>query len=978
MRTFTHKPILLVALAIISSNLMANANVENIVTSGKVLDTVGGKYGADLINVSGATVRTDYDNAYITNTSDKSILNWGNLNTAPRQSLNFIMKDGQISLNNVTGGLSQFAGALTAEHGRVIISNPNGIIFESGSFVNANALTLTTHNVFIDNDDLILVDSNNNSSITFEGGLNAATRRVMLFIAKDLNIVANNIDIKNADIVAGDTRLVTTDGVTFFSVNNTNVSSNFDAVINKNNYIDNGNINLNNTTIAVKNKETGAISIVSRGDVSANGGKFVGNTKISAMDRNIIKNETSSEVITSQTKTEDVYGSGNISNWKNFWDRVSCFFTGDIPKRVLNGQVYKTTETTVKTTTKNYDLVSGRGNVTLSNVSSEGNFDIDGANVKINNSSFDKLQVASSGTKTTSYTRVDVTTDVITKEAKNFIVDEKSFHGVAKKGHFDLENVTPTKTTNTVLGEALANATTLTDSVVTLDKITSSGSVLVDGDKIQMYNSTVGNIDLVANSSDVDIYNVKATDDYVSRIYANRNINVKKGSFKSIRAAAADIKFTDTDINYGNINSKTNVTLNRTDSRKKYSVKESTIVAGQDINLNDSVISDSLLIAGRNISANKANISNTEINADRNIYAGEGIIENSILAATNDIIVGGSKVSNSTLTAQKDLKLANTVLNNTKANGRYGFLKDATLENGTQVSVKIVTNDKYEKNQTVENVVIKNSKLISSDSNINLKDAIIENGSLETAKGNDVNIETKSDITLAGINIGGNLNIKEAGNVIISNSKENGNKYIPDMTNKESITDYDKTKFDENYFKNIIKAYGEDYGKDSKISNIDGNVNITNSKGLLIINSVIGGDLTTENISETSNLVNSLVSGNYVPDRISSSAVNVYDSFINGDFEAKYANQVVETEPKVGPETKSEVSSNDSQDRISNNQIDDHNRKRYGSEVNAKFEKRFSPRGFAASEDEVKEMKSQIKVLKKGNKIKTTKDFHAY
>ncbi|RAI14945.1 MAG: hypothetical protein DKM22_05520 [Candidatus Melainabacteria bacterium] len=198
------------------------------------------------------------------------------------------------------------------------------------------------------------------------------------------------------------------------------------------------------------------------------------------------------------------------------------------------------------------------------------------------------------------------------------------------------------------------------------------------------------------------------------------------------------------------------------------------------------------------------------------------------------------------------------------------------------------------------------------------------------------------------------------------------------MTNKESITDYDKTKFDENYFKNIIKAYGEDYGKDSKISNIDGNVNITNSKGLLIINSVIGGDLTTENISETSNLVNSLVSGNYVPDRISSSAVNVYDSFINGDFEAKYANQVVETEPKVGPETKSEVSSNDSQDRISNNQIDDHNRKRYGSEVNAKFEKRFSPRGFAASEDEVKEMKSQIKVLKNGNKIKTTKDFHAY
>ena len=66
-------------------------------------------------------------------------------------------------------GLSQFDGGLNAEHGRVIISNQNGILFENGSYVNANALTLTIHQATIDaNNQLHLYDGHNNASITFE------------------------------------------------------------------------------------------------------------------------------------------------------------------------------------------------------------------------------------------------------------------------------------------------------------------------------------------------------------------------------------------------------------------------------------------------------------------------------------------------------------------------------------------------------------------------------------------------------------------------------------------------------------------------------------------------------------------------------------------------------------------------------------------------------------------------------------------
>ena len=190
---------MLILLLAATDFVMPVAAIE--VTSGDVLNKVDGKYGANLANVTGATVNTDFTTATITNTQKNSVLNWNSLNTARTQTLNYVMSDGQTSLNNVIGiGLSSFAGALKAEKGRVIISNPNGIIFEKGSFVNTNALTLTTHKVIMNNDDIHLLGSDNNASIKIEGG-DYATSRPVLFIAKDLNIVSNNIDINSSDTI---------------------------------------------------------------------------------------------------------------------------------------------------------------------------------------------------------------------------------------------------------------------------------------------------------------------------------------------------------------------------------------------------------------------------------------------------------------------------------------------------------------------------------------------------------------------------------------------------------------------------------------------------------------------------------------------------------------------------------------------------------------------------------------------------------
>ena len=956
------------------------------VTHGDVLEKVNGKYGATLDSVTGARVDTDLTNATITNTATNSVLNWNSLNTATRQSLTYIMSDGQTSLNNVTGvGLSQFAGTLKAEHGRLIISNPNGIIFENGSYTNVNALTLTTHQAVIENDKLHLIDNGSNASIILEGNT-WATSRPVFQIANDLNIVSNNIDVKSTDIIAKDIRLVTADGVTFYAVNNTKASSNFDAVVNKNNLIDNGNINVNDSIIAVRNKETGKISIVSRGDITVKNTELGGKTTITAMDRNVIKNEKT-EVLASNSTSEEIFDYNDISNWTNFWDRVKCFFTGGVPQRVANGKVFAKTET-ITTTTKNiHDILSGRGNVTLSNVKALDNVDVKGSNINIANSAFTgALNVTSEGTKLTSYVREDVKTDVISKEADKFIVDERDWFGVATKGHFNVDDVTPTTTTSTVLGETVASATNTNTGSITLDNVTSSNTVKATGDAVAMYNSTVDNIDF--NGNNVKVQNVIANGNKVSEIKATNKADVKNSQFKTIRAAAADITFTDTDLNDGNLQASNNVKFNRTDSRKSFSIKNSTVSA-KDIEVNDMNISDSLMVADNNISANKSKVSNTEMNVGRNIYAGNSSVNNSNLVASNDIIISGSKVANSTVTADKDLKLQDSTLNKTKITGRKGFLKGATLENSSDVTVDYVTNNSYAENETVENLVIRNSKLKSNKNNINLKDTTIEKGTLITADGKDVNIDTSSDVELVGSKIGGDLNVTRARNLVIANFQESGNQYIPNLTDKTSITDYDRTKFDDNYFENIINNYGRDYGNNTNLSIIKGNVNISNTKNSLIINSIIGKDLTTNNIYGVSNLITSLVEGNYNPARVATADSSVYKSFIGGNYEKRFEDRPVvlpelsEDRPVVAPEQQqnSNTTAQNSDERNRLTYTDEVNKRKFGNDINTSFQRRFSPRGFAAQEDEINEMKNSTKssIVRTENKnVKFTKSFHAY
>lgn len=60
---------------------------------------------------------------------------------------------------------------------------------------------------------------------------------------------------------------------------------------------------------------------------------------------------------------------------------------------------------------------------------------------------------------------------------------------------------------------------------------------------------------------------------------------------------------------------------------------------------------------------------------------------------------------------------------------------------------------------------------------------------------------------------------------------------------------------------------------------------------------------------------------------------------------------------------------------------DEVNKRKFGNDINTSFQRRFSPRGFAAQEDEINEMKNSTKssIVRTENKnVKFTKSFHAY
>src|SRR5574344_86102 len=468
------KKLVVVSLLIISifdTALTTEVAVAADVTSGTVLNQVNGAYGADLKNVTGATVTTDYTSANITNTAQNSILNWNSLNTAPAQSLHYIMTDGMMSLNNVVGtGLSQFAGALTSTGGRVIIANPNGIIFENGSYTNVNALTLTTHRATLDNAGNLTLDGalSTGSKGILIGGYGKSSYATVMRVANDLNIISNGIKIENADVLAGNVRLVTADGVNFYSTaqatpvitNGTNKNVLTFETTNNDGASILSSILVKGSAIAVSDDTNGKIYFITKdGNVNSNisaidsalDGKValdvagnadfevIGNLDISGINKGTETSKVGGNLIaktidktlrlannkafygltTTTTTLKDyitsTYGSFTIENVEKFLKANTNGTSIDGVSSSLVSSVYNNASSMAWTTTTplyNRNTVTtyaGKGTINLANTRVTGDATVNGAGVFLYNLSANNLDVTStSGTSaTTSRTSTD-------------------------------------------------------------------------------------------------------------------------------------------------------------------------------------------------------------------------------------------------------------------------------------------------------------------------------------------------------------------------------------------------------------------------------------------------------------------------------------------------------------------------------------------------------------------------------------------
>ena len=149
-------------------------------------------------------------------------IDWNKFNVYKDQTLTF--KNGNFGvLNNVVGtSISKFAGTIKADNGKIVISNPNGILFEGGKFESMGGLVLTTKDltsISVDN----TTDFNNldiSNAAYGDGIAIVAVTNSSNINAADINIVSKGIYVDSSTLTAKDAKgivLTTTDGSTFIA-----------------------------------------------------------------------------------------------------------------------------------------------------------------------------------------------------------------------------------------------------------------------------------------------------------------------------------------------------------------------------------------------------------------------------------------------------------------------------------------------------------------------------------------------------------------------------------------------------------------------------------------------------------------------------------------------------------------------------------------------------------------------------------------
>lgn len=317
MRNFTKKLSAITLCTLFASMQIASAAIDTGLNNAVINKTEGGYVGMD-VSKDSATLKFD-GNTHV---------NWDTLNVGKGENLNFNAVNGANGLtilNTVNKGMTNVYGTISSNEGisKLIISNPNGMLYDGATFTTAGDLMLTTQ---------ALGATFTNGNIDIKGINEAAINGITIqnsdfSVGGEFNITAPSVDIIKTAITANKgLRLVTADGQNYLVCTDPNNDEKHTAVRLESVSVD-GNVYIVSAKDIVKvvngGKINGNLKIESDGNVGLN---YVDGGKVFEVTGNV---DVANDGRTAYLKNSKVGGNLNMSNSGGFLEVADSHVAGD-------------------------------------------------------------------------------------------------------------------------------------------------------------------------------------------------------------------------------------------------------------------------------------------------------------------------------------------------------------------------------------------------------------------------------------------------------------------------------------------------------------------------------------------------------------------------------------------------------------------------------------------------------------------------
>ena len=466
------------------------------------------------------------------------VLNWNSYNVGSDASVNYeFSAHNQTALNKVsaTGGLSQIYGKITSSGcagcgydatGKVILINPNGVLFGDGANVNLNSFTVSTFDGAFDKEtNTLTFDRNGKTSdygiLVMEGAQIHGDKAVNLISDNVAQYAGSKITTNIGPNANGNTaslgkvKIVTADGVNFAYYNNGAVKG-IDGVktsADKMTIALNGDITAGN--IDVRNYSNNADSQINLNGATLKAVKAVsgndGNIWLTALNNIIVdksKLETTNysadaaavekgniEILAGKKVSvsgSDIDAVGKISFSSDAYDVVIDNTTVDTAKDVtVKAANIASIQNGSAVTAKNLTMTAGnRAQVVASGVGAD-DIVITGADVWTNNANL-KANNNIKATATKGYVLADATTvqaKKVTLDAATDVkgsIDTKESQTNIKAGNdIDVTLANVGNRNNGLVAQAGKNVTITTDGTLSVSKLVAeNGDMTITADKV--------------------------------------------------------------------------------------------------------------------------------------------------------------------------------------------------------------------------------------------------------------------------------------------------------------------------------------------------------------------------------------------------------------------------------------------------------------------------------------------------------------